>query len=474
MADYKGFIKYKKALPGTEAPKKRVAHFKEFYVPKKETFITQQAARCMDCGIPFCHSACPLGNLIPDFNDAVYKEDWKLAFEVLMATNNFPEFTGRICPAPCEGSCVLGLDNSPVSIEYVEKSIIEKAFESGWVQPRIPSQKSGKKVAVIGSGPAGLACADDLNQAGHEVVVFEKNTKPGGLLRYGIPDFKLQKDVVQRRIGVMQQEGVVFKTGVNVGVDIEPSELVKYYDAVVLAGGSEHPRDLPVEGRAFNGIHFAMEFLKQSNEMVSGAISKKDLAINVKGKKVLIIGGGDTGSDCIGNSNRQGAESITQLEILGKPPVDRAENNPWPQWPMVLKTSTSHEEGCEREWAVMTKRFLSNDGKNVSGVEVVEVEWAKGKNGRSYPKEIEGTLRTIECDAVFLAMGFLHPQKEGLLEKLGVALSDRGNVDAQNYKTSVDKIFAAGDMRRGQSLVVWAISEGKSCAEEVDIYLGQD
>jgi len=471
MGKVDGFLKYNRALPKTEAAEKRVSHFKEFYVDTKDKHKTEQAARCMDCGIPFCHSGCPLGNLIPEFNDAVYQEDWKQAFEILSSTNNFPEFTGRICPAPCEAACVLGINEKPVTIEFIEKSITEKAYENGWATPITDIERSDKKVAIVGSGPAGLACADQLNKAGHSVTVFERNDRIGGLLRYGIPDFKLGKDVIDRRLEIMKAEGVIFKTNTNVGVAIKANELLNKFDAVVLCGGSTIPRDLDIVGRHLKGIYFAMDYLEQKNRMVArDKLHKKDNII-VKDKNVVVIGGGDTGSDCIGTSNRLKANSVTQIEILGKPGTQRTDKDPWPLWPMVLRTSSSHKEGCEREWALLTKAFVSEDGENLSGIKVVEVTWQQGENGRMKMQEMEGTERIIPCDLVFLAMGFIHPQKEGLLEQLKVSLTQRGTVEDDNYKTNVDKVFTAGDMRRGQSLVVWAISEGREAAIEVDAFL---
>lgn len=469
MADPKGFLKYNREKIPTVVPEKRVQNFEEFYKPTPEDFQKDQAARCMDCGIPFCHNGCPLGNIIPEFNDAVYRNEWKEAFEILVSTNNFPEFTGRICPAPCEGSCVLGINNDPVNIEFIEKSIIERAFEEGWVEPNTTLPTSGKKVAVVGSGPAGLAVADQLNKAGHDVIVFERNTRIGGLLRYGIPDFKLGKHVIDRRLELMEGSGIEFKTGVNIGKDIEGGELMEQYDAIVLAGGSTIPRDLPIPGREYAGVYPAMTYLEQNNKRVAGDMIANP--IEVKGKKVVVIGGGDTGSDCIGTSNRLGAESIVQLEILGKPPTSRTEKDPWPLWPMTLKTSSSHEEGCYREWAIMTKEIMSDDGKNISGIKTVEVSWTPGDDGRMQLTEKPNSEKVIPCDLVFLAMGFLHPQKEGLLDQLGVRLDQRGNVVGDNYKTSVGNVFVAGDMRRGQSLVVWAISEGRECAVSVDEFL---
>ncbi len=469
MADKNGFKNIKRTLPKTEAPQSRVAHFNEMVKPTNLPHKKDQAARCMDCGVPFCHNGCPLGNNIPDFNDAVYHNDWKLAYEILDSTNNFPEFTGRICPAPCEASCVLGINNDPVTIEYIEKSIIEKAFEEAWVQPNANIKYTSKKVAVVGSGPAGLACADQLNKAGHAVTVFEKSDRIGGLLRYGIPDFKLAKNIIDRRLAVMEDSGIVFKTNTNVGLDITATELEKDFDAIVLCGGSSVPRDLPVEGRKLKGIHFAMEYLTENNKKVAGDQLKH--YIDVKDKKVLVIGGGDTGSDCIGTSNRLGAASILQIELMAKLPNARTTDNPWPQWPMILRTSSSQEEGCDREWSVMTKAFVSEDGVNLSGVKVVEIEWKKDANGKHTMCEIPGTEKVIPCDVAFLAIGFVHPLKDALLTDLNVELDVRQNVKTQNYKTSSDKVFAAGDMRRGQSLVVWAISEGREAAVAVDEYL---
>lgn len=470
MGDVRGFLKEKRSLPGTESIEKRLTHFKEFTEVLPEDHQKEQSSRCMDCGVPFCHSACPLGNLIPDFNDAVYNEEWKLAYQILTSTNNFPEFTGRICPAPCEASCVLSINNDAVAIEYIEKSIIEKAFAESWVQPA-DIKRNDKKVAIVGSGPAGMACADQLNKSGFNVEVFEKNDRVGGLLRYGIPDFKLGKDIVQRRVDLMEEEGVHFHTSVTVGEHKAVSELTDNFDAVVLCGGSEVARDLNIEGRAYNGIYKAMDFLTQCNQKVAGDLITSDKHINVSGKKVIVIGGGDTGSDCIGNSNRFGATSVLQIELMGKPSAVRSEDNPWPLWPMTFKTSSSQEEGCDRAWSIYTKRFISEDGENLSAIEIVKVEWGKDAQGKYVMKEIEGTSEIIECDFVFLAMGFVNPIKEGMLSQLAVELDERGNVHTNEYRTSVKKIFSAGDMRRGQSLVVWAIAEGRECAEEVVKYL---
>ncbi len=471
MGDTKGFMKFGRSLPNKEAAQERIKHFEEFVKTEEDIHSTTQAARCMDCGVPFCHSSCPLGNLIPEFNDAVYKKNWKKAYETLISTNNFPEFTGRICPAPCEASCVLGINNDAVAIEYIEKSVIEKAFENNWVQPRVPIKRTNKKVAVVGSGPAGLAVADQLNQKGHTVTVFEKNDRIGGLLRYGIPDFKLGKNVVQRRINILEEEGIEFLSNQNIGVDVSATQLTQNYDAVVLCGGSETPRDLKIEGRDFKGVYFAMEFLSQNNKRVAGDIVTAEDVIEVKDKNVVVIGGGDTGSDCIGTSNRLGAKSIVQIELLSKPPTSRTADNPWPLWPMTLKTSSSHEEGCERQWAINTQRFISEDGKKLSGIETVEVKWEKNVNGKFEMTPIAGTQKVIPCDLVFIAAGFVHPLKDGVLNELKVSLTERGNVATEAYKTTVEKVFCAGDMRRGQSLVVWAIAEGRECAEEVHSFL---
>ncbi len=460
-----GFQQYKRETPKKESVDDRIAHFKEFYQKEENELLHKQSSRCMDCGVPFCHDGCPLGNLIPDFNDAVYKGDWNLAFEILSSTNNFPEFTGRICPAPCEASCVLNINSDPVTIEYIEKSIIERAFEEGWVKPQKNIKRNGIKVAVIGSGPAGMACSEQLNNLGYTVDLFERNDKIGGLLRYGIPDFKLEKNVIDRRIEIMEASGISMLTSVNVGYDIHADELLEKYKAIVLAGGSTMPRDLPINGRNFKGIHFAMDFLEQKNRMVAGERISKEINIDVTDKNVVVIGGGDTGADCVGTSNRLKAKSVTQIELLSKPPANRKEEDLWPNWPMVLRTSSSHEEGCDRQWAMLSKKFISEDGVHLSGLEIVNVEWKKGAEGKNKMVEIAGSKRTIPCDVVFLAIGFVHPQKEGLLEQLGVVLNEKGNVETHNFKTSVKNVFAAGDMRRGQSLVVWAIAEGRKAAD---------
>lgn len=478
MGKITGFLEQTRELPKYKEVKERIKDYKEFYLPFPEEKTRAQASRCMDCGVPFCHSGCPLGNIIPEFNDAVYQNDWKLAADVLLSTNNFPEFTGRICPAPCETACVLGINQPPVTIEHIEKSIIEKAYELGYVKPQIPQERTGKKVAIVGSGPAGMAAAAQLNKAGHTVTVFERADRIGGLLRYGIPDFKLQKDVIDRRLAIMIQEGVIFKTNTNIGVDISLNELTTNFDAVVLSGGSTVSRDLPIPGRTLKGVYPAMEFLSQQNKRVSGIPTTVDHRgklyengdILATGKNVIVIGGGDTGSDCVGTSNRHGAKSITQIELLGKPPVERAESTPWPQWPMMLRTSSSHEEGCDRQWSILTKEFIGNDKGELTGLKIVRIEW-KTVDGKPQLTEIEGTEQILPCELIFLAMGFVHPQQEGMLEQLPVELDNRGNVKANNYQTNVNKLFTAGDMRRGQSLVVWAISEGRECARAVDIFL---
>lgn len=428
-----------------------------------------QASRCMDCGIPFCHWACPVGSKIPEWQDAVYKGDFELAYKVLHSTNSFPEFTGRVCPAPCEKSCVLAIHEEAVTIRENEAATVEKAFELGYVVPRIPKKRTGKKVAVIGSGPAGLSAADMLNQAGHSVTVFERDDAVGGLLRYGIPDFKLNKKVIDRRIQIFEAEGIEFRTNVSVGETISGKEILDQFDAVVLAIGAMKPRDLSVEGRDLAGVYFAMEYLKQQNKVNRGVVFNGE-RIDAKDKRVLVIGGGDTGSDCVGTANRQKAQWVGQIEILPKPPVKRQHGNPWPFWPHVLKTSTSHEEGCERMWSLATRRFTGEKG-HVTGVEVVEVEWVK-EEGRMVMKEKEGTLRVIPADLVLLSMGFVHPVHEGLISELGLDLDQRGNIKIEkNYSTSVKGVFAAGDAANGASLVVTAIAKGREAAQNVNNYL---
>ena len=472
MGDPKGFLKHTRELPDSRDPQERINDYQEIYLPFDQEKTVTQASRCMDCGVPFCHNGCPLGNIIPDFNEAVYHEDWGKAFHILSSTNNFPEFTGRICPAPCETACVLGINQPAVAIEHIEKSIAETAFERGLIQPNPPAMRSGKKIAVVGSGPAGLAAAAQLNKAGHTVTVFERNTRIGGLLRYGIPDFKLEKWVIDRRLEVLEAEGIRFSPNTNVGVDITAAELDKKFDAVVLSGGSTIPRDLNIPGRELSGVYYAMHFLEQNNKRVAGDKIPEEEVLMATGKNVLVIGGGDTGSDCVGTSNRHGAKSVTQVELLSKPPDERAAETPWPLWPMQLRTSSSHEEGCERTWAVLTKEFLGDEQGNLRAVKMVDIEWTKDLSSGKYSfSEIEGSEREIPCELVLLAVGYLHPQQEGLLNALGVEYDARGNVQAENYQTSRDKVFAAGDMRRGQSLVVWAISEGREAARAVDEFL---
>jgi glutamate synthase (NADPH/NADH) small chain len=478
-----GFIEHTRELPSKRSPQDRLNDYNEFIDRYTDEKLNQQAARCMNCGIPFCHNGCPLGNIIPEFNDAVYRKNWLEAYKILSSTNNFPEFTGRICPAPCESACVLGINQPAITIEEIEKHIIEIAFEKGFVKPKKPTLRSGKKVAVIGSGPAGLAAAAQLNYAGHTVTVFERDDAPGGLLRYGIPDFKLEKWVVDRRIKLMEEEGIQFNCHANVGVNIHINDLLRAHHAIVLANGSTVPRMLNVPGSTLKGIHPAMPFLKQQNkrnaklnplEHVAVEANMVDEEIIAAGKNVVVIGGGDTGSDCVGTSNRQGAQSVTQFELLPMPPTARTEQMPWPSFPMVLKTSTSHEEGVQRMWAVNTKAFIGDEQGRLRALKIVDVQWQSGVDGRPATfVEIEGSEREIPCELALFAMGFVHPQHEGMLQQLDVSLDARGNVQAseRSFQTNIPKIFAAGDVRRGQSLVVWAISEGRECARKVDEYL---
>jgi len=476
MGKITGFLEYKRETPQTKTPSERIKNHNEFYIQLDEGKLNKQAARCMDCGIPFCHSGCPLGNNIPEFNDKVYLKDWNGAYDVLTSTNNFPEFTGRICPSPCEVACVLALEGAPTTIENIEKTIVEKAFESGYVKPQPPNFRTGKRVAVVGSGPAGLATAAQLNKAGHWVVVFERANKIGGLLRYGIPDFKLEKNIIDRRIKIMQDEGIAFRTKTNVGGNYSSEQLLSEFDAIVLAGGSTVPRDLNIPGRNLKGVHFAMGFLTQQNKRNSGEkfYEEEILATN---KNVVVIGGGDTGADCVGTSIRQNAKSVTQIELLAKPPLERTTDNPWPLWSNILRTSTSHQEGCERMWSVLTKEFIGDENAcrtdwqgNLTGIKITDIKW-ENKNHKSNFVEIEGTERIINCDLVLLAMGFVHPQHDGLINEIGVEKDERGNVKSRKFKTITGKVFTAGDMHRGQSLVTWAISEGREAAREVDKYL---
>ncbi|MGE5518613.1 MAG: glutamate synthase subunit beta [Candidatus Dadabacteria bacterium] len=468
-----GFLEFTRELPVKRPVQERIHDYNEFVENFPEQKLNEQAARCMNCGVPFCHSGCPLGNVIPEFNDAVYKRNWLEAYEILTSTNNFPEFTGRICPAPCESACVLGINQPPVTIEEIEKHIIEIAFDKGFVKPRIPHIRSGKKVAVIGSGPAGLAAAAQLNYAGHTVTVFERDDAPGGLLRYGIPDFKLEKWVIDRRISLLEEEGVTFKCNANVGGNVNVKDLFREFNAIVLAVGSTIPRNLDIPGRELNGIHFAMEFLKQQNKRVRGVrVQGKDILATTK--NVVVIGGGDTGSDCVGTSNRHSAASVTQFELLPKPPSQRTEHMPWPTYPMILKTTSSHEEGANRNWAIATKEFLGDANGDLKALLIVDLEWKVTPEGKAAQfTEVVGSEREIPCELALLAMGFVHPQHEGLLSQLEIDLDERGNVKATEelYQTNIAKVFAAGDMRRGQSLVVWAISEGRECARKVDEFL---
>ncbi|WP_411683183.1 glutamate synthase subunit beta [Clostridium thailandense] len=469
MGKVTGFKEYERENPKRRPVKERIKDYKEVYHRLPEDKLSLQGARCMNCGTAFCNWGCPLGNLIPDWNDLVYKGEWYKAYERLSLTNTFPEFTGRICPALCEGSCTLGVNREPVSVREIELSIIEKAFEEGWVKPNIPRVRTGMKVAVIGSGPSGLSAAAELNSVGHTVTVFERANKIGGLLRYGIPDFKLEKYVVDRRLNIMKEEGIIFKTGVNIGVNYGTKHLLKEFDAVILTGGSTTPRDLNVEGKELNGVHFAMDFLSQQNKRVSGSDILAE-EISAKGKVVVVIGGGDTGSDCIGTSIRHGAKAVYQYEVMPKPPTERDDTMPWPTFPRTLKTSTSHEEGCVRKWCINTKKLIGKDGvvKKLIGS---EVEW-KNIDGKLQMTEVPGTEFEQEVDLVLLAMGFLHPQHEGMLKDLGVNLDPRGNVVVdENYMTSKEGIFSAGDMKSGQSLVVWALADGRKIAQEVDKYL---
>lgn len=462
-----GFLEEDRALPKKRDPKVRVKDYNEVDGALDFGITNKQASRCMDCGTPFCHSGCPLGNIIPEFNDAVYQENWRLAYEILISTNNFPEFTGRICPAPCEASCVLGINKPAVAIEYIEKSIIEKAFEAGYVKPRIPANRTHKTVAIIGSGPTGLAAAAQLNYAGHTVTVFERADEVGGLLRYGIPDFKLDKLVLARRIKVMMEEGVKFQTNTNIGVNYAVDQLFDNFDAILLCVGSTVPRDLPLPGRELKGVHFAMDFLTQQNRRVSDKPVKEEVLLATN-KNVVVIGGGDTGSDCVGTSNRHGAKSVTQLEILNKPPQERTSAMPWPNWPTILRTSTSHEEGCERKWSIVSKEFIGDEHGRLKAIKVADVILKNNPGSAPVFEEVPGSEKIIPCELALLAMGFLHPQHHGLLDQLGVEYDERGNVKGRNFKTSKEKVFAAGDCRRGQSLVVWAISEGREAARAID------
>ncbi|HTK33810.1 MAG TPA: glutamate synthase subunit beta [Caulobacteraceae bacterium] len=470
-----GFLEIERRDRAYDPPEARLKTWNEFVIPLAQADAKDQAARCMDCGIPFCHQGCPVNNLIPDWNNLVYRGQWKTASESLHSTNNFPEFTGRVCPAPCEASCTLNIQDAPVTIKTIECAIVDRGWEEGWIRPEPSPRGTGRRVAVVGSGPAGLACAQQLARVGHSVTVFEKSDRPGGLLRYGIPDFKMEKHLIDRRVRQMEAEGVIFRTGIEVGATVTVQRLLDDYDALVMSGGAEHPRDLDLPERHLDGIHFAMDFLPQQNRRVAGddeARAAPNGTISAKGKHVVVIGGGDTGSDCIGTSNRQGALSVTQLEILPQPPVRENKALTWPDWPLKLRTSSSQAEGCERDFAVLTKRAVGQDGA-VRALECVRVEWVKGDDGRMQMQEVAGSNFELKADLVLLAMGFLGPHHPGMVEQAGVALDARSNVKANeiDYRTTATRIFSCGDMRRGQSLVVWAIREGRQCARAVDEFL---
>jgi len=468
MGKLKGFIEFERTEEGLVPVKKRVKNYKEFTLKPSDKKLKEQGGRCMDCGVPFCHSGCPLGNLIPDFNDAVYNNEWEKALYILHSTNNFPEFTGRLCPAPCEAACVLGIINPPVSIEMIEKYIVERGFEEGWIKANPPSNRTGKKIAVVGSGPAGLAAAQQLNKAGHYVDVYERDSKIGGLLRYGIPDFKMEKNIIDRRLSILEEEGINFFTDKEVGKNYSVENLKKY-DSIVLCGGATIKRNLPIKGSDLDGVKQAMDFLKLQNEVVDGLNTASE-PLNAKDKNVIVIGGGDTGSDCIGTSNRQEAKSVTNFEIMSKPSENRTNENPWPYWPFKLKTTSSHEEGIHREWSILTKEFIGDENGKVKSLKTIEVEWIKKEGERPKLKEIEGSEKLWPCDLALLALGFTGHEPD-LIDKLNLETNTSNQIVTNMYQTSVSNIFSAGDMRRGQSLIVWAISEGREAAYQVDKYL---
>ena len=464
-----GFIEIARRERSYRPEKERLQHYDEFTVPLSDPEVRQQGARCMDCGIPYCHDGCPVNNIIPEWNDLVYQGEWRESLRILHSTNNFPEFTGRICPAPCEAACTLNITDQPVTIKTIEVSIVEKGWQEGWVVPRIAKRRTGKNIAVVGSGPAGMACSQQLARAGHSVVLYEKNARIGGLMRYGIPDFKMEKHFIDRRMAQMRAEGVEFRPNSHIGITIPIEEIQEKFDAVVLTGGAEHPRDMPVPGRELPGVHFAMEFLTQQNRRLNSEPLGEGPEIMATGKHVVVIGGGDTGSDCVGTSNRHGAASVTQLEIMPKPPESEEKALTWPDWPLKLRTSSSHDEGCERDWSILTKKINERNGK-IEALELVHITWGQDQDGAMTMNEVPGSSFELKADLVLLAMGFVHPIKTGMLEDLGVELDRHGNVraDTVDYATSIPGVWSAGDMRRGQSLVVWAIREGRQCARAVD------
>ncbi|MCY3882244.1 MAG: glutamate synthase subunit beta [Chloroflexi bacterium] len=471
MAKVTGFIEFDRKGPPSRPVAERVTDWLEYYEEMPPKQLNEQAARCMDCGVPFCHQGCPLGNIIPDWNDLVYRGHWRDAIDRLHATNNFPEFTGRLCPAPCEAACVLGINNDPVTIKQVEVSIIERAWREGWIHPEPPQQRTERRVAVIGSGPAGLAAAQQLRRAGHEVTVFERDDRIGGLLRYGIPEFKMEKRFIDRRLEQMEAEGVIFRSSVNIGVDVDARDLIDEFDAICLAGGATHSRDLPIPGRELDGIHLAMDFLPPQNKIVAGDDVPESEVISAAGKRVIILGGGDTGADCLGTVHRHGALSVKQWELLPRPPDARPPETPWPTWPNIFRTSGAHEEGGDRDYSILTKEFTGENGR-LTALHGVRLEWAPGEDGRMQMTEVPGSEFVEPVDLVLLALGFLGPERPGMIEQLGVELTERGNVAAdENKMTSVPGIFTAGDMTRGQSLIVWAIAEGRDAARGIDRYL---